>query len=203
MNSLVRLGIVCFGLAVVATVFTTDSKTGHTKDKLTFPRQILIVRHAEKPPDVAMSVDLSAEGRDRAAALPKLFEKSEKRPTPFAVPDFIFAAKDSGKSHRPVQTVTPLTKQLKLPIDATFSNDDPAKLADELFGNAKYAGKTILISWRHSSIAALAQKLNATGFPENWKDSVFDRVWQITFDEKGKATFVDRPQQLMPGDSAK
>jgi len=203
MTSLTRLGIICFGLAVVATVFTAGSRTEHGKDKLTFPRQILIIRHAEKPPDEAMSVDLSAEGLDRAAALPKLFEKSDTRPTPFDTPDFIFAAKNSGKSHRPLQTVEPLAKELKLPIDSAFTNDDPKKLAEELFTNAKYAGKTILVSWRHSSIAALAQKLGAKDFPETWKDSVFDRVWQITFDDTGKVTFVDRPQQLMPGDSKK
>ncbi len=201
LSPLVRLGILGFAVVVVLTSLGCNPE--HAADPPTYPRHILIIRHGEKPPDEAMSADLSAEGKDRAAALPKLFEKSDKRPTPFPTPDFIFAAKDSGKSQRPVQTVTPLAKQLELPINSAFTNDAPAKLAEELFGNEKYAGKTILISWRHTLTPMLAQKLNAKGFPMMWKDGVYDRVWQITYDEQGKVTFLDLPQRLMPGDSAK
>ncbi len=150
-----------------------------------------------------MSTDLNAEGKERGEALHKLFEKSDKRPMPFDTPDFIFATKNSKKSHRPVETVTPLAKKLKLPINSEFSNADEEKLAEELFGNPKYAGKTILIAWHHGTTPELTGKLKATGFPESWKDEVFDRVWQITYDEKGKATFTDRPQHLMPKDSEK
>ena len=35
------------------------------------------------------------------------------------------------------------------------------------------------------------------------EDTVFDRVWQITYDDQGNATFRDRPQRLLPGDSEK
>ena len=77
------------------------------------------------------------------------------------------------------------------------------KLVEELFGNPKYAGKTILVSWRHGTIVPFAEMLHAMGLPKSWKDDVYDRVWQITFDEKGKTTFADRPQQLMPKDSEK
>jgi hypothetical protein len=200
-----RIGSIAIGLAsVLVLTFASPSISGQAKDtKPTFPKQILIIRHAEKLPDEAKSADLSPEGKERAAELHKLFEKSDKRPTPFATPDFIFAAKDSTKSHRPVLTVTPLAKALKMTINTEFSNDDPSKLADEIFNNPKYADKVILISWRHGGIPALAEKLKATGYSEVWKGEVFDRVWQITFDDKGKATFTDRPMQLMPKDSEK
>jgi hypothetical protein len=36
--------------------------------------------------------------------------------------------------------------------------------------------------------------------PKHWDQGVFDRVWQITFDDQGKATFADRPQNLLSGD---
>jgi len=196
-NSL--LGFVIGGAALVLLLEASSPRPAQKNP--TYPRQILIIRHAEKPPDAAMSTDLSAPGKDRATALHKLFEKSDTRPTPFPKPDFIFAAKDSGKSKRPVQTVTPLASKLDLPVDARFTNDDPVKLAEELFGNAKYEGKTILISWRHGTTPELAAVLNATSFPKTWKDDVFDRVWQITYGEKGKATFADVPQRLMPADS--
>jgi hypothetical protein len=52
-------------------------------------------------------------------------------------------------------------------------------------------------------IPKLAQDLRATDAPDSWKGSVFDRVWQITYDEQGKATIENRPQQLLSGDSDK
>jgi hypothetical protein len=200
-----RIGSIAFGFAsILGLTLGSTSSAGYAKDtKPKYPKQIYIIRHAEKPPDEAKSAELSPEGKERAADLHKIFEKSDKRPMPFATPDFILAAKDSAKSHRPVLTVTPLAKVLKLPINTEFSNDDPSKLAEEIFGNPKYAGKTVLVSWRHGGIPALAEKLKATGYADVWKGEVFDRVWQITFDEKGKATFTDRPMQLMPKDSEK
>ena len=203
-RSISRITFAALGLFIAAIAFSPRAEGQAKEDKkLTYPRQILIIRHAEKLTGDAKSPELAPDGKERAAILEKIFEKSEKRPMPFPTPDFIFAAKNSEKSHRPVLTVTPLAKKLKLPINSDFNNDDPTKIADEIFGNAKYADKTVLISWRHNSIIPLAQKLKATGLPESWKDEVYDRVWQITYDEKGNAKWVDRPQQLMPKDPEK
>jgi hypothetical protein len=197
-------GLGALGLVLVSLVLASPVAGGQTREKNpTHPAQILIIRHGEKPPEDAMSTDLSDAGKERAAALHELFEKSEKRPMPFATPDFIFATKNSKKSHRPLETVTPLAKKLKLTIQSEIANEDFPKLAEELFGNPKYADKTILISWHHGTIPMLAEKLKATGFPESWKSEVFDRVWQITYDSQGKVTFLDRPQHLLPKDSEK
>jgi len=167
------------------------------------PRQILIIRHAEKPPEEAKSVDLNAEGKQRAAALPELFEKSEKVPDPLPKPDFVFATKNTKHSHRPVETVIPLAKRLNQPIDSRFADEEYAKLADELLQNRKYAGKKVLICWHHGMIPQLTAKLRVTGAPEHWKGSVFDRVWRIDYDGQGKAAFSDLPEKLLPGDSKK
>ncbi len=56
--------------------------------KRKYPNVVMIIRHAEKPPEDANSVDLSAEGMKRAEALPQLFQASTNRPTPFPAPDF-------------------------------------------------------------------------------------------------------------------
>jgi hypothetical protein len=165
------------------------------------PARVLLIRHAEKPPDEAMSVSLSREGRKRADALLGLFARSNARPDPFPAPDFIFATKDSAHSHRPVETVTPLAEKLGLKVHAEIADEDFAKLADELFGKTKYAGKTILICWHHGTLPDLAKALGATDAPEHFKGSVFDRVWQITYDAQGKAAYTDLPQRLLPGDS--
>jgi hypothetical protein len=196
----------CFAIAAIGIAFAIglSSSTSIGQDKTrTYPKQILIIRHAEKPPEEAKSVDLSSEGKERAAALPKLFEVSDKRPKPFATPDFIFATKNTKHSHRPLETVTPLAKKLKLTIDSDYPDADYAKLADHIFQSSKYAGKTVLISWHHGMIPQLAEKLKVTDAPSSWKGSVFDRVWQITYDEQGKASFENLPQQLLPGDSEK
>jgi len=177
---------------------------GQTIDKnKTYPRQVLLIRHAEKPPEEANSVDLTPEGKKRAEALHLLFEASQKRPNPFPTPDFIFAAKNTERSQRPLQTVTPLANKLKRAIVSDYKTEDFPRLVNNIFQNPKYAGKTILICWRHSKIPQLAHEFQAATAPDTWQKAVFDRVWQITFDEQGKATYRDLPQQLLAGDSEK
>ena len=51
-------------------------------------------------------------------------------------------------------------------------------------------------------IPELAKALGVTDAPEKWNSAVFDRVWEITF-ENGKATFLDLPEKALPGDSDK
>jgi hypothetical protein len=185
-----------------------------------YPQQILIIRHAEKTGDKA-DVHLSKQGEERAEALYQLFGASRERPDPFPTPDFIFAASNAKDSHRPLETVTPLAMRLKLSINDTYESKLPAALIpgdgkekaakgpgmlglrDDLFGQPKYFGKTILVAWRHTTIPALARTLKASKVPDKWEDNVFDRVWQITYDDQGNTTFRDRPQRLLPGDAEK
>lgn len=175
---------------------------GQAKDQK-LPQQVLIIRHAEKPPDKVNSVHLAPEGKQRAEALYQLFEPSTKRLKPFPTPDFIFAAKNSKSSHRSVETVTALSKKLNLTINASYPNEDFARLVRDIFQDPKYAGKTILICWHHGTAPQLASQLRAADAPASWKGTVFDRVWQITYDTKGRATFRNRPQQLLPLDAEK
>jgi phosphohistidine phosphatase SixA len=161
----------------------------------TFPKQVLLIRHAEKPDDD--SPDLSPTGRKRAEALPTLFERGD-----FPAPDFIFAARASKNSDRSAQTVAPLAKKLKREVNASYANDDYDKLAAELLSDPRYEGKTVLICWHHGNLPELAEKLKGEGVPDKWKDGVFDRVWVLTY-EQGKGKFSRRPQGLLPGDSEK
>jgi hypothetical protein len=189
-------------VALVAVGCSSNNSNNKPTEKTTYPKQVLLIRHAEKLPDKSSSA-LSPEGVKRADALPGLFEVSEKRPTPFPTPDFIFAMANEKNSTRPVDTVTPLSKKLNLPINSDYGKDNQDKLPVGLFENPKYAGKTVLISWRHKALPKLAAKLKAPGAPETWGDEVYDRVWQINYDKDGQATFQDLPQKLMPGDSTK
>jgi broad specificity phosphatase PhoE len=178
----------------------------------TFPKVVLLIRHAEKPDD-DKSVHLSEQGMRRAEALPQLFVPSATRPDPFPTPDFLFATHNTHASHRPLETIKPLAKKLGLPIDDSFHNKGKdevkdgekgmAELAEELFGKRKYQGKTILVCWHHGTLPKLAKLLRATGYPKEWDKHRFDLVWQISYDAKGKATFLERPQHLLPGDRDK
>lgn len=187
------------GFALVA---VSPSSAIRAVQKIEPPRRILIIRHAEKPPPEDNSPNLNAVGKQRAEALYQLFTASKQRPNPFPSPDFLFAAQNSKTTFRSAQTVAPLAEKLKLPVDSRFTKDDCAMLAREILTNPKYSGKTILIAWRHGTLPALAKELGASA-PETWKDAVFDRVWEITYDASGKASFQDRPQRLLPGDSKK
>jgi phosphohistidine phosphatase SixA len=190
-------------LALFVVVLFVASVPACAEEAKTYPARVLLIRHGEKPPAESESVALNDRGKERAEALRKLFKKTDKRPDPFPMPDFIFATKDSKKSHRPRETVTPLAKKLDLKINDSYGNDDFAKLAKELFSDPKYAGKTVLICWHHGTMPELAAKLKATGAPKHLKDTVFDRVWQIDYSSKGKTTFHDLPQRLLAGDSKK
>ena len=186
-------------LAVLLTLVAAGCSHG-ADAPATHPKTILVIRHAEKP-EAEADVGLSPAGKKRAEALPHLFEKSAARPDPFPTPDFIFAARASKHSDRPVATVTPLAKKLKLDVNADYPNEDYPKLVRELFSDPKYGGKTVLICWHHGSIPELASKLGAADVPEKWKDQVFDRVWVVTFDDKGNAkALAKKHQALGPGD---
>jgi broad specificity phosphatase PhoE len=162
----------------------------------TYPAHILIIRHADK----ADGSGLSPEGRARAGALPKLFVKSDDRPAPFPIPDFIIAAVTSDESSRPVDTVTPLAEKLGLPIKANIENKDYKELARELFTKPKYAGKTVLICWHHGRMPKLAEALKGTDIPPRIDENVYYLIWQIDYDRDGKATTTKGSQKLLPGD---
>ncbi|HTU22157.1 MAG TPA: histidine phosphatase family protein [Gemmataceae bacterium] len=185
-----------------------------------YPQHILIIRHAEKTGDKA-DVHLSKQGKERAEVLDQLFAVSKARPHSFPRPDFIFAASHQKDSQRPLETVTLLARKLKLSINNEYNSKKPPassttkdkkkaakkkrmqELRDEIFGSPKYFGKTILVAWRHSTIPELAKTLGASKVPAKWDDKVFDRVWQITYADDGKAIFRDLPQRLLPGDAEK
>ena len=195
------------------------------------PIQVLIIRHGEKVGDPKKDDDggrhLSIRGSARAAAVPSLFapglpqlsckldHKSEEfvglyRPIPtkgkaprFATPNFIFATQNSKHSNRPIETVTPLSIALNLPIDDNFTDTDAeiAEMTNAILNDFAFAGKIVLICWHHGNIPAVAKALGIAK-PPKWDGKVFDRVWQITF-PKGKASLTNLPQILLYGDSAK
>jgi hypothetical protein len=182
-------------------LIATGCSTAADPVKQTRPKTILVIRHAEKPDD-KNDIHLSAEGKKRADALPGLFNKTASRPDPFPTPDFIIAAMESKHSNRSIETVTPLSKELKQKVIAEFLDEEFDKQATQLFTNPKYEGKTVLVCWHHGKIPELLHALGIDPKPKKIDEAVFDRVWVVSFGEKGKNTpLVKRSQALMPGDA--
>jgi len=163
------------------------------------PATIYLIRHAEKLTDGQL--DLSPTGFQRAAILPHLFTPpSGLRTSPaLPVPQVLFATHQSKHSNRPVETITPLSAALHLPINSEIMNEDYASLAHELL-SGRYAGKIVLVAWHHGHLPQLATALGAQPPYSPWPDTQFDRIWRIDYKD-GKATLTDLPQELMPGDS--
>lgn len=176
-------------LNLFAQSFNRDTQEGAANR----PKQILIIRHAEKS-DLKTDVDLNPRGYARAAALPTLF------PSRFPIPDFLFAARQSKHSNRPVETITPLARALGLKIDNTYPNEDFGGLARRVLKQPVYGGKIVLICWHHENIPALARALGVTNAPAHWPEKRFDQVWRIEYPE-GAAALTELGQQLLAGDS--
>ena len=145
------------------------------------PAQIILIRHAEKPPD-AENPHLSRAGVKRADQLVS-FITTDTAMTRFGSPVAVFATQttknDNGQ--RTQETVAPLARALKLPVQTPFLGKDYGELARLILTTSAYAGKTVLICWNHDAIPQLAAALGVTPQPPKWKASVFDRVYVISY----------------------
>ena len=151
---------------------------------------ILIIRHAEKPDD---GCGLSADGEARANAYVNYFKNFTIDGQPLKL-DYLFAAADSKKSHRPRLTLEPTSKVLGLAIDSRFANKNCQKLADDI--RSKPHGRAILIAWHHGEIPALLEALGADPrkvLPHaKWPEDVFGWLIQLRYDQNGQLIEVRR-----------
>jgi broad specificity phosphatase PhoE len=172
--------------------------------------RIMLIRHAEKPdgdggpglmPDGTQNPEaLTALGWARANALVGLFAPANEaapRP-PLARPASLFASE--SQSLRTKQTIAPLATALNLSV-TTFLKGQEAQLV----ASAKADEGPALISWQHEAIPEIAALIRgrADGVPEVWPGHRFDLVWVFDLAGDGAWSFVQSPQLLIPGDSAK
>jgi hypothetical protein len=155
--------------------------------------KILLIRHGEKPKECqdnpklndSKFPDLSPEGYARADKLAPYLEKK------YGKADFIFAAK-SSKTKRPVETITPYSKLVGVPIDSQYDNGDEPKLAGILLSDPKYAGKLVVICWRHEEMPQFAAALNAPvgTYPKKWDSKVYNVFLQFDYTDGNKTPKV-------------
>jgi hypothetical protein len=174
------------GAIVLFSVFPTPIPT---HSPVPTPAQIILIRHADKPADPE-DPHLSRAGVKRAERLVP-FITTDPAMTRFGLPVAVFATRTTKDSNgqRTQETVAPLARALKLPVQTPFLGKDYAALANLILADPAYAGKTVLICWNHEEIPQLAAALGVTPEPPKWKGSVFDRVYVISYHD-GKAALA-------------
>jgi hypothetical protein len=154
------------------------------------PAQIILIRHAEEPSD-KHNPHLSNSGVERAHRLVS-FVTTDTLMTRFGLPVAVFATRTTqdGFGQRTQETVAPLAQQLHLPVRTPFLSKEYSELPGLILGTPGYAGKTVLVCWTHSSLAQLAGALGVKPRPHNWKDTVYDHGYVITY--AGKKAKLER-----------
>jgi hypothetical protein len=180
------------------------------------PASIALLRHAEKQlgdgPPHGVLVDgtpdpdsLIPRGWQRAGALVGLFvpRSVESGPALLPTPSRLFASEVGPHSHsrRPLETLTPLSDRLGLPLDEPFVQDE----LDQLVAAIRGCDGHVLVAWEHKRIPLIANQLvgDSASVPQVWPDERFDVVWVFEPDPStGRFRLRQVPQLLLAGDLA-
>ena len=153
------------------------------------PAMILLMRHAEKPAGEGDS-NLSEAGRRRAERLAAYI------PETFGWPDMLFAAADKPGSHRPRLTLEPLAAAPGLEV-LQFPDRQSEAFAAKLLGGPEFAGKRVIVSWRHGALPRLARALGAPDglCPDPWPTGLYDLLLRFEdgMDGKPRASALKAP----------
>jgi hypothetical protein len=183
------------------------------------PRQIVLIRHAEKPSAGAVGIDvdgnasdrcLTPRGWQRAGALATFFAQAGTRAGPLARPDNLhspeYETRNRTINHRTYETILPLSERLGVPIRSGHKEGHEEKLVRHIL--AEDAG-TSLVCWEHTLLEAIASHLPLAAAspspPASWPADRFDLIWLFSLagGEAGpEYTFAELPQLLLAGDSA-
>ena len=183
------------------------------------PRQLVLIRHAEKPVDRAVGIDvagaasgrcLTPRGWQRAGALATLFAPAIGDPrAPLTRPDRLYSPEyendDRTVNHRTYETILPLAERLGIEIESPHKEGREAKLARRILAED---GGTSLVCWEHTLLVAIASELpladGSMPVPAAWPGDRFDLVWLfelVTAETGPRYTFLQLPQLLLAGDA--
>lgn len=155
------------------------------------PRQIVLLRHADKLPQYLTGPAVSAKGYIRALKFSFYFLSY------FGEPDFVVAGKPKGKdaSIRELQTVGPLVNILAerhpdigFDILHPYTHEEYDELAKYILKDKKFDNKLVLICWRHTKIVELVKALGVKNKLEPWPDDDYDSVYILDYDQFGTIT---------------
>ena len=141
-------------------------ETPHTAQEVEragLTQTVILIRHGEKEGD-----DLSPRGEQRARCLAQHFAG--------AGITHLYAYTDHP-SKRSVETITPLAKQLGLPIDTREGRDDVSALVGDIASLPSSA--VVLVCWEHKVLSQIASALGVKDAP-SYPSSEYDWQWTIT-----------------------
>ena len=185
------------------------------------PDFIYIIRHGEKPQDLApkhpeahSGVDfrgkqnehsLLPRGWQRSGALAALYDPTHSQRRGLHVPRMLISPSyghpSSTADHRTHQTIRGLSDRIGVEITAEFAKGQEKQLAAAVLGSGPGA---VLICWEHGHIPVLASALPLVGgtvIPKTWPDDRYDVIWTFTLATETEYTFVQMPQLLLSGDA--
>jgi hypothetical protein len=154
---------------------------------------IVLIRHAEKPPDGLGQI--TCQGLNRALALPPVLLKAFGKPMSIFAPNPSEQKRDNGILYdyvRPLATIEPAAVAFGLPVHADIGQSRIDDLRREL-EQPMYHAATVLIAWEHTEAALLARALLRThGGDQNtvpeWKGTDFDSIYVVKIHRSGSAT---------------
>lgn len=169
------------------------------------PREIVMVRHADKWAQDKTGPYLSPKGQIRAAKLVGYYLSH------YPKPDYIFASKPNrvGPLHeaisfRPFQTVAPLANELtvmsgrSVRVHMPYHPNEYHALASALLHQKQYDHKMILISWEHEKIDEFAKALGVKRALPKWDANNYDQVYVLKYDVHGKLSSFKLLQHQYP-----
>ncbi len=168
-----------------------------------FPREIILIRHADKLNQLDPGPFLSPQGVRRAELFSQYYLGMYREP------EYIITTAQTDYSYRELQTVIPLVTSFAIlhplggqPIllsdvykhEKTFHG--LKKLYNDLLNDNKFSDKTILICWHHAEIPKLLKALGATQPQPVLADDDYDTVYHLLFDRhNGAVQLIVSPTQ--------
>lgn len=153
------------------------------------PKEIILIRHADKLEQQDPGPFLSPKGVARAELFSKYYLST------YHMPDYIITTAQTHYSFRELQTVIPLVTYYAMlrpqggqPVllNNKYKHDKNLnglkRLYTDLLKDDKFSGKTILICWHHAEIPELLEGLGATPYQPKLADEEYDTVYHILFD---------------------
>ena len=170
-------------LIVVAVL--TVAVCGCSGDGYKGPRQIVLIRHADKLHQEHYGHCLSPKGQVRAETFAIYYMKR------FGQPDFLFATKPVSQKYeyslREVQTLAPLANLLTrltqegVMIYQPYPTEKFPQMARTLLRDKDYRGKDILVCWDHYNLPNFMKDLNVTDEVPPPSEDVFDTVYVMQY----------------------
>jgi hypothetical protein len=169
---------------------------------------VLLIRHCEKEGDETIDNDGNEHcnyiGLERAYFIPSLFGTPGNGDHRWPVPTALFALTEDRSTNynfREIETLLPLANKYGLKIDSDVKHNEAlAKRIFKELAKGHWCGKTVLVSWKHEYLGALAQQLGCVDCPFDYPDAVFDEVWQLKYVYDVDGTSVVKLSHLLqPG----